>query len=230
VFLGGCNLKCCFCQNYDISHRAEGEALAPADIARLMLNLQARGCHNVNFVTPTHVAPQLMEAIALARTRGLTVPVVYNCGGYESVAALELLEGFVDVYMPDAKFWDPAASEAYVSARDYPEIMRRALKEMHRQVGDLVVEEVAVRGRTIPLATRGLVIRHLVMPEGQAGSREIIDFIADGLSPRSYVNIMAQYRPCFRAFEYPEINRPPTRAEFREAHAYAVKRGLRLAR
>lgn len=271
IFLSGCNLKCVFCQNYDISQGAEGQIAPPAKIAKMMLALQERGCHNINFVTPTHVTPQLMEAIVIARNQGLTVPIVYNCGGYESLHTLKLLEGFVDIYMPDAKYWDSDVSAKFSFARDYPEVMRKALKEMHRQVGDLVIEEpkrtrTQRRGQSqneqdegdtgeevgdedqhprvitlfemlfgriggpVEIARRGLLVRHLVMPNRLAGSHEVIDFIASEISPNTYINVMAQYHPCFRAFEYPEIARRPTSHEFAEAYDYAVRKGLRLAR
>jgi putative pyruvate formate lyase activating enzyme len=212
-----------------------------------MVGLESRGCHNINFVTPTHVTPQLMEAIALARSQGLAIPIVYNCGGYESVETLRLLEGFVDIYMPDAKFWDPDVSARYSHAPDYPAIMKSALTEMHRQVGDLVIENVprgparpaftfgAGIGRhrsdsRVPIAKRGLLVRHLVMPNGLAGTRDLLDFIVSEISPETYINVMGQYRPCFQAAEHPPINRPPTRREFMEAHEEAVRRGLRVAR
>jgi len=221
IFLAGCNLGCIFCQNYDISHGRLGHPAAPADIARMMLRLERMGCVNINFVTPTHVTPQLMQAIALARKQGLGVPIVYNCGGYESVETLRALEGFVDIYMPDAKYADGEAARELSAAPDYPEVNRAALREMHRQVGDLAIE----RG----VATRGLLVRHLVLPEGMAGSRAVLDFLAREISPRTYVNVMAQYRPCYRAGECPKIARPPTREEFAEAYDYAARLGLRLA-
>jgi len=185
-----------------------------------MLLLQERGCENINFVTPTHVTPWLMEAVRMARVAGLTVPIVYNCGGYESVETLRLLEGTVDIYMPDAKYWDPKAAGTYSNARDYPEVMRTALREMHRQVGDLQI----VNGT----ARRGLLIRHLVMPDNVAGSREVLDFIAKEISPGSYVNVMDQYRPAYRAHEFPEIARHVTGEEYRAAHDYAEQLGLML--
>jgi putative pyruvate formate lyase activating enzyme len=220
IFLGGCNLGCVFCQNYTISHNVEGEPTAPAQLARIMLLLQRRGCENINFVTPTHVTPWLMEATRLARLDGLRVPIVYNCGGYESVETLRLLEGTVDIYMPDAKYWDEACARRYSNAPDYPAIMREALKEMHRQVGELEI----VGG----VARRGLLVRHLVMPGGVAGSKDVLKFIADEISPRTFVNVMDQYRPVYRAHEFHEIARRPTAAEYEEARAYAEKLGLRL--
>ena len=222
IFLAGCNLGCIFCQNHDISHGRSGHPAAPADIARAMLQLERRGCHNINFVTPTHVAPQIMQAVAIARDDGLTAPIVYNCGGYEALDTLRALEGFVDIYMPDAKYADPEVARELSDAPDYPEVMLAALREMHRQVGDLVAEG--------GIAARGLLVRHLVLPNGLAGSKTILDFLARELSPHTYVNVMAQYRPCYRASECKRIDRPPTRAEFLEAYEYAAHLGLRLAR
>jgi len=220
IFLSGCNLGCIFCQNHSISHDLEGEPACPRDIARMMLALERRGCENINFVTPTHVTPWLMEATRLARLDGLTVPIVYNCGGYESVETLSLMEGAVEIYMPDAKYWDAECARRYSNAPDYPEVMRAAIKEMHRQVGDLKV----VGG----VARRGLLVRHLVMPNGVAGSKEVLDFLAREISPQTHVNVMDQYRPCYRAHEFPEIARRPTWAEYEEARSYAEKLGLNL--
>lgn len=223
IFLSGCNLGCVFCQNYDISHYREGYA-APVDkLVELMLGLERGwGCHNVNFVTPTHCTAHLMKAIAIARDKGLEVPIVYNCGGYEALETLRLLEGFVEIYMPDAKYARSDSAERYSHAADYPERMKQALLEMHRQVGDLVIE----RG----IARRGLLVRHLVMPNDVAGSIDVIDFLADEVSSNTYVNVMAQYRPCHEAAGHRDINRRPTAAEITAAYRHAVKRGLRLAR
>ena len=220
IFFAGCNLGCIFCQNYDISHGARGKETSTDELAGMMLRLEARGCHNVNFVTPTHVAPMIAEAIAKARADGLRVPTVYNCGGYESVEVIRLLEGLIDIYMPDFKFAASEAAGRLASAPDYPEAARCAIREMHRQVGDLEIE----RG----LATRGLLVRHLVLPNGLAGSREVIDFLYD-LSPNTYVNVMDQYRPMYKAQGCREIARYPTMEEFVEAYDYARGRGLRLA-
>jgi putative pyruvate formate lyase activating enzyme len=222
IFFAGCNLGCIFCQNYDISHGREGHPVEPRDIARVMLRLEHRGCHNINFVTPTHVTPQIMQAILIAREGGLKAPIVYNCGGYESLDTVRALDGFVEIYMPDAKYAESEPAHELSAAPDYPEVMRAALCEMHQQVGDLEMED--------GIATRGLLVRHLVLPNGQAGSRAILDFLAGELSPRTYVNVMAQYRPCYRAHEHPKISRPPTRQDFMDAYQYAAKLGLRLAR
>jgi len=222
IFFAGCNLGCIFCQNYDISHGRSGRPVSPGDIARAMLRLERLGCHNINFVTPTHVTPQVMAAILAAREGGVRVPIVYNCGGYELLESLRALEGFVDIYMPDAKYADGEVARQLSSAPDYPEVMFAALQEMHRQVGDLEMQDGVAR--------RGLLVRHLVLPNGMAGSRAILDFLANDISPRTYVNVMPQYRPCYRARECRQITRPPTRQEFIEAHQYATQLGLRLAR
>jgi putative pyruvate formate lyase activating enzyme len=222
IFLAGCNLGCVFCQNDDISHGLAGREVTPAGVAEIALGLERLGCENVNFVTPTHFAHGLAEAVALARDRGLTVPVVYNCSGYESMDVLPRLEGLVEIYMPDAKFWNPASSERYCRAPDYPEVMQAALREMHRQVGDLEV----VGG----VATRGLLVRHLVMPGGTAESLAILDFLAREISANTYVNVMDQYRPCYRAHAYPEIARYPSHEEYAAAYRHASELGLRLAR
>ena len=221
IFLAGCSLLCLFCQNYDISHERHGTPATPADIAEMMLRLQRRGCHNVNFVTPSHVMPQLLEAVMTARHAGLAVPVVWNCGGYESVDALRLLEGYVEIYMPDAKFAERSTAERLANAPDYPDVMKAALREMHRQVGDLVVEH--------GLARRGLLVRHLVMPGGAAETLAILDFLADEISPDTFVNVMGQYRPVYRASGDPVIGRCPTADEIASARAHARERGLRLS-
>lgn len=221
LFFAGCNLGCLFCQNYTISHYKEGEEVTVETLANIMLALQASGCHNINFVTPTHVTPQIMEALAIARDKGLRVPTVYNCGGYESVETLRLLEGVIDVYMPDFKYSEGRWAKRFSGAEDYPEVARAAFREMHRQVGDLVIEE--------GLAVRGLLVRHLVMPNGVAGSRAVIDFLAEEISPNTYLNVMEQYHPCYRAREFAEINRRITHDEYMEVYLYAKQKGLRLA-
>lgn len=222
IFLAGCNLGCIYCQNFDISHGREGRPASPAEIARMMLRLERMGCHNINFVTPTHVTPQLMQAILIAREGGLRIPIVYNCGGYEALETLQALDGFVEIYMPDAKYADSGPAAELSAAPDYPEANRTALREMHRQVGDLAIEG--------GIATRGLLVRHLVLPNGLAGSRAVLDFLAREISPNTYVNVMAQYRPCYRAAECPGVNRYPTREEFLDAYHHAAHLGLRLAR
>jgi len=221
IFLAGCNLGCVFCQNYDISHHARGRPQPPEVIAETMMALAELGCENINFVTPTHVAPQLMAAIDLARQGGLTQPIVWNCGGYESLEALQQLEGLVDIYMPDFKYAGGEPARRFSAAEDYPQVIHVALKEMQRQVGDLVLVDGVAR--------RGLLVRHLVLPNGLAGSNDAIDFLADEVSPNTYVNVMGQYRPEFRAREHSELCRRPTPDEIAEARHYAHFRGLRLA-
>jgi len=220
IFFAGCNLRCIFCQNYDISHGRAGRETSTDDISLMMIRLQALGCHNINFVTPSHVSPMMAEAIVKARRNGLTIPTVYNSGGYDLVESLGLLEGLIDIYMPDFKFGGSGPSERYANAPDYPEVARAAIREMYRQVGDLEV--------TKGVAGRGLLVRHLVMPNDVAGSREIIDFLHD-LSPDTYVNVMDQYRPMYKARSCPEIARYPTTEEFLRVYNYARDKGLRLA-
>ncbi|HYA41302.1 MAG TPA: radical SAM protein [Syntrophobacteraceae bacterium] len=220
VFFSHCNLSCEFCQNYEISHGGQGAPVGPEELAEIMLALQKRGCHNINFVTPTHVIQPILDALGLAVENGLNVPLVYNCGGYERVSALKLLDGVVDIYMPDFKFWDPEATLGLCNAPDYPRRAREALREMHRQVGDLVLDGSGVAGR-------GVLVRHLVMPNRLAGTDEIVDFIATQISAETYINIMDQYHPCGRAVTNMAINRKITASEFTEALNAALKAGLR---
>ncbi len=219
IFFSSCSLLCSFCQNYEISHLREGIDVEAGHIAAMMLELSNNGCHNINFVTPTHVVPQILEGLLIAARKGLNVPVVYNCSAYERVETLRLLEGIVDIYMPDFKFWDKKWAEKYCNAPDYPKRAREAIKEMHRQVGDLVLDEQGI-------AKRGLLIRHLVMPNGVAGTDQVMEFIAKEISPNTYVNVMDQYRPCGRAGEDKFINRRLTAQEYRDAVEYAHKAGL----
>lgn len=219
VFFSSCNLFCLFCQNFEISHGNEGEEVSDERLAEILLALQAMGCHNINFVTPSHVVPQILAAVALAAARGLEVPLVFNTGGYDLPETLVLLDGIVDLYMPDVKFWDPEVARRSCQAPDYPAVARAALKEMHRQVGDLVLDE---RG----IARRGLIVRHLVLPGGLAGTREVMRFIAREISPRTYVNLMSQYRPCGRASEIEGLERPVSVAEFRQAVEVAQAEGV----
>jgi putative pyruvate formate lyase activating enzyme len=219
IFLTHCNLRCVFCQNHDISHRGQGEAVAAQQMAAYMVALQQRGCHNINFVTPTHYVPQIISALPYAIDHGLRIPLVYNCGGYESLEVIKLLDGIIDIYMPDVKWSDSAVAAKYAQASDYPTVVKAVLKEMHQQVGDLQISKSGV-------AERGLLIRHLVMPEGLAGTRELMHYIATELSPHSYVNIMSQYRPEYRAGEFPELNRRITHEEYAEAIDCARKEGL----
>jgi putative pyruvate formate lyase activating enzyme len=222
IFLGGCNLLCRFCQNAETSHGREGTPASPEAVARLMRRLEDSGCENVNLVTPTHVAPALAEAIVLAREEGLGVPVVWNCGGYEFVEALRALDGLVEIYMPDLKTLDAAFARAAFDAPDYPARAREAIREMQRQVGDLVLED--------GVAARGLLVRHLVMPGMGEDTRRVLDFLAREVSPRTFVNVMGQYRPCYRAGEIDGLDlRRPTVDEIGAARRYAAGRGLRLA-
>jgi putative pyruvate formate lyase activating enzyme len=219
IFMGGCNLLCNFCQNYEISHLKEGVEVEPEQMAVMMLQLAERGCHNINLVTPTHVVPLLLESLALAVEQGLSIPLVYNSSGYDENETLEILNGIVDIYMPDFKFWDSQWAERYCEAPDYPERARDALKEMHRQVGDLVIDDQGV-------ATKGLLVRHLVMPGDIAGTEKVLEFIADEISPNTYVNVMDQYRPCGDAHKDEYINRRLSSREFREAMEAARRAGL----
>ena len=219
IFFTYCNLGCVFCQNSDISHLGQGEIHSTSQLAALMLMLQRHGCHNINFVTPTHFVPQILEALPEAIGQGLNLPLVYNCGGYESLETLQLLEGIFDIYMPDFKFVDSEAAGEYCAAPDYPETAKAALKEMHRQVGDLEMDEEGI-------AHRGLLVRHLVLPHSLAGTRKVVAFLADELSRNTYVNIMDQYRPCYQAYRYSPLNRRISQAEFQEAIRLAREAGL----
>jgi putative pyruvate formate lyase activating enzyme len=218
IFLTYCNLKCIFCQNYDISHLGHGSPTSPERLAEMMLELQQRGCHNINWVTPTHQTPMLVAATAVALESGLRVPIVYNCGGYESLEALRLLDGVIDIYMPDAKYGDNQVGQRLSGVPDYWDRCREALAEMHRQVGDLRVDSDGI-------AQRGLLVRHLVLPEDIAGTAVVMEHLAS-ISSDTYVNVMAQYRPQHRAHEAPEVTRPITRTEFRKAVQNALDAGL----
>lgn len=219
IFLTHCNLRCIFCQNYDISHIGEGKEVTTNEFADYMLYLQRLGCHNINFVTPTHFASQIISTLPKAIEMGLELPLVWNCGGYESVDVIKLLDGIVDIYMPDFKYSSSASAKKYSKAPDYPDIVKEVLREMHRQVGDLKMDS---RG----IAYRGLLIRHLIMPDGIAGTREAMEFISKELSTDSYVNIMDQYRPCYKAFDHPEIARRITTEEYEDAVRFAREAGL----
>ncbi|NQT75436.1 MAG: radical SAM protein [Candidatus Omnitrophica bacterium] len=218
IFFTHCSLRCVFCQNHPISHLGEGREVSAEELAGMMLGLERQGCHNINFVTPTHYMPQILEAVFIAKEKGLAVPLVWNCGGYESMEALEILDGVIDIYMPDMKYSDNAVSRKYSSAPDYFEVSKNAVKEMRRQAGDLVVEK--------GIAMKGILIRHLVLPDGIAGSSAIFDFIVKELSPDTYVNIMAQYYPCHHAHGFSEINRRITHREYMDALRLAREKGL----
>ncbi|MBI5188302.1 MAG: radical SAM protein [Nitrospirae bacterium] len=218
IFFGSCNLGCIFCQNYTISHLREGSEISFEKLAEIMLALQRGGCHNINLVTPTHQMPMILRAIQIASEKGLNIPIVYNCGGYESLHSIELLEGVVDIYMPDFKYSDPEMAFRYSKARDYPGAAMAAIKEMHRQVGDLIID----RG----IALRGLLVRHLVLPEGIAGTAGVVKFIAEEISKNTYINIMDQYHPCLKAFDNPPLNRRITEREYRDAIRMAIDSGL----
>jgi len=224
LFFGHCNLRCVFCQNYDISQDIKPRVAPgspPEEIAAMMLILQQRGCHNINFVTPEHVVAQILEALVEAVPAGLQLPLVYNTSAYDSMHSIELMNGVVDIYMPDFKYWSSETSAKYLKAADYPEAARRVTKAMHEQVGPLVLDEDG-------LARRGLLIRHLVMPGALDETRAILEWIARELGPETYVNLMDQYRPAGKVSSerFPELNRALTAAEFREAHQIAADLGL----
>ena len=218
IFFAGCNLGCIFCQNFDVSHHRHGTKVTIEQLAQFMLDLQNYHCININLVTPTHVVATAMAAIESARKKGLTLPIVYNTGGYDSVETLKLLEGLVDIYMPDMKYSDSAVAGQLSNAADYPQVNRAAVKEMHRQVGDLQLKK--------GLATRGLLVRHLVLPNNLAGSFKIIDFLAEQISNATTINIMDQYRPCFKASSNTKLNRRPYPEEIESVRRYAIEKGL----
>jgi len=219
IFFGNCNLGCLFCQNYTVSHLGEGEEISVETLAEVMLELQSSDCHNINLVTPTHQMPMILRSLLVAAQAGLMLPVVYNCGGYESIEALQLLDGIVDIYMPDLKYADQKTALQYSKASNYPDLSQRAVKEMYCQVGDLVLDDEGV-------ARRGLLVRHLVLPEDKAGTEEIVRFISEEISKNTYLNIMDQYRPCYLAREHPPLDRRITAKEFREAIQCALDAGL----
>ncbi|MFB0517332.1 MAG: radical SAM protein [Candidatus Neomarinimicrobiota bacterium] len=220
IFFSRCNLQCQFCQNSDISQQPGGQEVEPEELAVMMLELQDLGCHNVNLVSPSHVVPQILAALAVAAERGLRLPLVYNTGGYDSLEMLALLDGVVDIYMPDMKYADAETARRYSKVVNYPAINQAAVREMHQQVGDLQVDESGV-------ATRGLLVRHLVLPEDLAGTDEIVRFLAQEISPDTYLNLMDQYRPAYKAHEYPVLARPITREEYQEAVRLSKTAGLR---
>ena len=218
IFFTHCNLLCNFCQNYDISHEGQGIEVSNSHLARIMMELQNMGCHNINFVTPSHVIPQILAALEIAIERGLNVPLVYNTSAYDHVESLQLLDGIIDIYMPDFKFWDSKVAEETCNAPDYPEKSQSAIKEMYRQVGDLQIEN--------GIATRGLLVRHLVLPNNLSGTKEIMHFLANEISTNIYVNIMPQYRPCGTAINNKDLSRTITNDEFESALEIARLEGL----
>ncbi len=220
IFFAGCNLGCIFCQNYEISHQRQGNQRTIEQLVQSMLDLQSHGCANINFVTPTHVVAAVAAAIELARQQGLTIPTVYNTGGYDSVETLKLLDGLIDIYMPDMKYSDPEVAGELSAAPDYPKVNFAAVKEMHRQVGDLKTEK--------DLATRGLLVRHLILPGDLAGSFKIMDFLFEKISRKTTINVMAQYHPNYEALSHPHINRRPSLEEIASARRYAMTKGLRV--
>ena len=219
IFLSGCNLACVFCQNYEIIQLDQGTKVRSVGLATMMIKLQDLGCHNINLVTPTHFVPQILEALIPARQMGLTVPLVYNSSGYDSVETLRLLDGIFDIYMPDMKYGSDEMAIKYSNAPEYTKFAKGAILEMHRQVGDLVIDENG-------LAARGLLVRHLVLPEGAAGTEEVVRFLSKEVSKNTYLNVMAQYRPEHMARGYSEINRPISVQEYREAARMAADAGL----
>ena len=219
IFFGWCNLGCVFCQNWQISHQGEGREMDSTTLANQMLSLQAAGCHNINFVSPSHVIPQILSALVIAAEQGLKLPLVYNSGGYDSSEGLALMDGVIDIYMPDMKFADSQLAAPYLGVSDYAEINRSAVLEMHRQVGDLALDETNV-------ARRGLLIRHLILPEGLAGTEQTLTFIAEQVSRDTYLNLMDQYRPCFQASQLPGLDRRPNSSELHQARVIAKRLGL----
>jgi putative pyruvate formate lyase activating enzyme len=220
IFFARCNLRCQYCQNYDISQRDAGHLVEPEELAAVMLELQEYGCHNINFVSPSHVVPQILAATYIAAQAGLQVPLVYNTGGYDSLEILRLLDGVIDIYMPDIKYADPKIARKYSNIPNYPLHNQAALREMHRQVGDLVLDE---RG----IAQHGLLVRHLVLPDELAGTQKVVRFLAQDISQQTYLNLMDQYRPAYKAHQFPELNRPITRREYEAARKLAKDAGLK---
>jgi putative pyruvate formate lyase activating enzyme len=223
IFFSHCSLRCVYCQNWDISQKGSGREVGPDELARMMLELQAQGCHNINFVTPSHVVAQIIAAVDIAARRGLTLPLVYNTGGYDSPEALTLLDGIIDIYMPDMKYGDDSTAHRYSHVRDYAGVNRAAVREMHRQVGDLLLDDDG-------LAVRGLLVRHLVLPENTAGTDAVLEFLAREISTDTCLNIMDQYRPCYRADQNGPLDRPISRREYLQALDWAKAAGFgRLA-
>lgn len=221
IFFAWCNLACQYCQNADISQLGHGYEVEPEELAQLMLSVQAQGCHNVNLVSPSHVVPQILAALLIAAEAGLRLPLVYNTGGYDSLKTLALLDGVIDIYMPDMKYARSEPALRYSRVPRYPEVNQVAVREMHRQVGDLTLDD---RG----IAQRGLLVRHLVLPDDLAGTAETVRFLREQISPHTYINVMDQYRPCYRAHDLPPLNRRITAEEYARAVEHAQEAGLRL--
>jgi len=219
IFFTYCNLECVFCQNYTISQLGEGSKTSRNELASMMLSLQAEGCHNINLVSPSHVVPYILDALELAVSKGLNIPIVYNTGGYDTMETLKLLDGIVDIYMPDMKYSDEKTAEQLSGIKDYPRVNKAAVREMHRQVGDLQIDEDGV-------ALRGLLVRHLVLPKRLAGTEEVVCFLAQEISTSTYLNVMAQYRPAYKASTVPSVSSPLLREEFNEAVTLARQQGL----
>ncbi|MBE0479594.1 MAG: radical SAM protein [Dehalococcoidia bacterium] len=219
IFFTYCNLKCRYCQNYTISQSGDGSPVDSRELARMMLSLQRSGCHNINFVSPTHVVPQLLEGLEIAVEAGLSVPLVYNTGGYDSVQTLRMLDGIFDIYMPDMKYCDDETGLRLSGVKRYPERNREAVREMHRQTGDLQIDDNGV-------AVKGLLVRHLVLPHNLAGTAGVCSFLATEVSRNTYLNIMGQYRPCHEAYQIPELGRPVSGEELARAVRIAHEHGL----
>ena len=219
IFLTNCNLRCAYCQNYPISQLGNGTERTPGELACQMIWLQEQGCHNLNLVTPTHFMPQILKALGVARERGFNLPIVYNTSGYESLEALRLLDGIVDIYLPDMRYSDDSVARTYSAAPHYPEINRAAVKEMFRQVGNLVLDEDGI-------ATRGLIVRHLVLPNGLSGTEGVMKFLAEEISKDVYISLMSQYFPAYKAHEFSKLSRRITSEEYEEAYHIMQKYGL----
>lgn len=219
IFFSWCSLRCVFCQNWEISQKGMGHEVENEELADMMLQLQAQGCHNINLVTPSHVVAQIIAAVNIAAQKGLRLPLVYNSGGYDSPEALALLDDIIDIYMPDMKYGDSRIARQYSKVRDYVEVNFAAVKEMHRQVGDLQLDDEGI-------AQRGLLVRHLVLPGGLAGTKAVMAFLANDISTNTYLNLMDQYYPCYRAGDNPPLDRRLYENEYREALAYAEQYGL----
>lgn len=220
IFFTSCNLSCIFCQNYQISQLRQGEEISYEELASIMLKLQEMDCYNINLVSPTHQVPQIVKSLKIARDSGLNIPIVYNTNAYDSLETLKALEGIIDIYMPDAKYSNNKIAVALSNALDYFEIMKDAIKEMQRQVGDLIIDDSGI-------AIKGLIVRHLVLPNNFAGSELIFEFLASEVSKNVFLNIMDQYHPCFKALKYPDISRRVTRKEFEKAILLAKRYGLK---